>query len=99
MKTTVKKNLIVFHQPHEWTDLQHQLRLDYGDKIMISYVCRRELGFTVRHHKGLVPHDGIEWKLIKEEGWQHRYHYEMQVHLDFYNEAQQSFFMLKYLNT
>jgi len=99
MKTTVKKNLIVFHQPHEWADLQLQLRLDYGDKIMISYVCRRELGFTVRHHKGLVPHDLIQWELMKEEGWQHRYHYEMQVHLDFYNEAQQSFFMLKYLNT
>jgi hypothetical protein len=65
---------------------------------MISFTCKRKLGFTVRHHKGLVPHTTIAWELTKDEGWQHRYHYEDQVHLDFYNEAQQSWFMLKYLN-
>jgi hypothetical protein len=98
MKTTVKKNLIVFHKPHEWETIHLQLRADYGDKIMISYVCRRELGFTVRHHKGLAAHDAVQWELMKEEGWTHRYHYEEQVHLDFYNEAQQTWFVLKYLN-
>jgi len=98
MKIIVKKNLIVFHKPSEWSLLQSQLRSEYGDRIMISFVCRRELGFTVRHHKGLVPHTTIAWELTKDEGWQHRYHYEDQVHLDFYNEAQQTFFILKYLN-
>lgn len=99
MKTTVKKNLIIFHKPYEWFQLANQLRFEYGQSIMlISSRCKRELGFTVRHHKGLVPHEDIEWELMKEEGWKHRYHYEEQVHLDFYNEAQQSFFMLKYLN-
>jgi hypothetical protein len=99
MKITVKKNLIIFHQPYEWYGLAERLRSKYGISIMlISARCKRELGFTVRHHKGLVPHDSIEWELMKEEGWKHRYHYEEQVHLDFYNEAQQSWFMLKYLN-
>ena len=98
MKTTVKKNLIVFHKPNEWSELQQQLRSEYGDRIMISFVCRRELGFTVRHHKGLVPHSQENWEFMKTLGWEHRYHYEDQVHLDFYNEAQQTYFVLKYLN-
>ena len=98
MKVTCKKNLIIFHKPHEWKLIYHQLRADHGDKIMISYVCRRELGFTVRHHKGLEANDAVEWEQMKEQGWQHRFHYEEQVHLDFYNEAQQTWFVLKYLN-
>ena len=99
MKTTVKKNLIVFHKPYEWYELANRLRAEYGQSIMlISARCRRELGFTVRHHKGLVPHADIEWELMKDEGWKHRYYYEDQVHLDFYNEAQQSWFILKYLS-
>jgi len=99
MKTTIKKNLIIFHQPNEWYALANRLRVEYGPSTMfISSKCRRELGFTVRHHKGLVPHEDIEWELMKDEGWKHRFHYEEQVHLDFYNEAQQSWFVLKYLN-
>jgi hypothetical protein len=46
------------------------------------------MGFTYRHHQGLVanehPYDGM--------------HYEQQVHVDFYSEAAQSWFQLKYLN-
>jgi hypothetical protein len=98
MKTTVKKNLIVFYKPHEWTELAERLKDEYGPSIMISFTCKRKLGFTVRHHKGLVPHDTVQWAQMKKEGWTHRYHYEDQVHLDFYSEAQQTWFMLKYLN-
>ena len=98
MKTTVKKNLIIFHRPSEWSELAWQLRNDYGPSIMISFTCKQKLGFTVRHHKGLVPHDAVQWEQMKEEGWTHRYHYEEQVHLDFYDEAQQTFFILRYLN-
>ena len=98
MKITVKKNLIIFHSPYEWYGLAEQLRKEYGQSIMlISDRCRRELGFTVRHHKGLVPHGETEWEVMKSEGWNHRYHYEDQVHLDFYNEAQQTWFVLKFL--
>lgn len=98
MKVTVKRNLIIFHKPSEWSDLQAQLVEDFGAKIAISFVCKRELGFTVRRHKGLVPHPVAEWEIMKSQGWDHRYHYEDQVHLDFYNEAAQTWFVLKYLN-
>ena len=99
MKTTVKKNLIIFHSVREFEELHHQLLEEYGRSTMlISWRMKRELGFTIRHHQGLVPHDETEWAVMKEQGWDHRYHYESQVHLDFYNEAQQTFFVLKYLN-
>jgi hypothetical protein len=99
MKISVKKNLIIFHSVREFEELHDRLMEDYGRSTMlISWKMKRELGFTIRHHKGLVPHDESEWAVMKSQGWDHRYHYEMQVHLDFYNEAQQTFFVLKYLN-
>jgi len=98
MKTTAKKNLIIFHRPQEWAELSERLRNEYGPSVMISFTCKRKLGFTVRYHKGLVQHDTENWKITKDQGWQHQYHYEDQVHLDFYDTAQQSWFMLKYLN-
>jgi hypothetical protein len=98
MKVTIKQNLIIFHKPFEWEKLQSQLRQDYGHRIMLSWVCKRELGFTVRRHKGLELHDPAEWEAMKSEGWNHRYHYQEQIHLDFYNEPAQTWFVLKYLN-
>ena len=98
MKVTIKPGLIIFHKPSEWEPIQYQLGLDYGHKIMLSWVCKRELGFTMRRHKGLEPHPEAEWKVMKSQGWNHRYHYQEQIHLDFYNEAQQTWFVLKYLN-
>jgi hypothetical protein len=98
MKATVKKNLIIFHRPSDWDSILDQLSKEYGAKIMISYVCRRELGFTVRRHKGLEPHDKESWAIMKSEGWNHRYYYQDQIHLDFYNDAQMSWFVLKYLD-
>ena len=98
MKVTIKPGLIVFHNPKDWEPIQYQLGLDYGTRSMISYVCKRELGFTIRRHKGLVPHPLDTWEVMKSQGWNHRYHYQEQIHLDFYNEAQQTWFVLKYLN-
>lgn len=99
MKVTVKHNLIIFHNPAEWVNLQAQLVQEYGNRILISYACRRELGFTVRHHKGLEPHSNEIWEVMQSEGWHHRYHYQEQIHLDFYSESAQTWFVLKYLNT
>jgi len=102
MKTTVRHNLVIFHRPHEWHVLANQLRAEHGQSIMlIRDRCRRELGFTVRYHKGLVKWAG-DPDYDAEEEWlesefRNRWHYEDQVHLDFYNEAQQTFFVLKYL--
>jgi hypothetical protein len=98
MKTTIKHNLIIFHRPDQWSNIQTQLVQDFGPRIAISFVCKRELGFTVRRHKGLVPHSKENWEIMKSEGWDHRYHYEDQVHLDFYSESAQTWFVLKYLN-
>ena len=111
MKITVKKTLIIFHHPGEWFEIQNKLIQDYGKSIvMIRDKCRRELGFTIRHHKGLVPYlekwgrnlrsdfiqDPMAIKFIEDN--KHKKVYEDQIHLDFYNEAGQSWFMLKYLN-
>lgn len=99
MRVTIKHGLIIFHRPHEWSEIQQQLTADFGPSIAISFVCKRELGFTVRRHKGLVPHPQAEWEIMKSQGWDHRYHYEDQVHLDFYSESAKTWFVLKYLNT
>lgn len=99
MKITVKKNLIIFHSVREFEELYQQLIEDHGRATMlVSWRMKRELGFTIRHHKGLAQHSEAEWAVMKAQGWNNRFHYEMQVHLDFYNEAQQTFFVLKYLN-
>ena len=79
--------------------MSSRLRIEHGASTMyISSKCRRELGFTVRYHKGLVEHEKDTWSVMKSEGFHNRYHYEEQVHLDFYNEAQMSWFVLKHLN-
>jgi len=80
---TVKRNLIIFHSPTEWDKIYQQIVLVYGIRMSVSYVIKKELGFTVRRHKGLVPPNN---------------YYKDQVHLDFYSEAAQSWFQLKYLN-
>lgn len=98
MKVTIKKNLIIFHSVREFEELHHRLLEEHGRATMlVSWRMKRELGFTIRHHKGLALNDSLDSEWLKGE-FEHKYHYEMQVHLDFYNEAQLSFFMLKYLN-
>ena len=101
MKIVIKKNLIVFRKPWEWEEVNDRLLREYGPRIAISWVKRKELGFTVRRHKGLVKwRDDEDYKDDEEyleEEFKNRFHYEEQIHLDFYDEAQQSFFVLKYL--
>ena len=94
MRIKVKHNLIIFERPSEWEDISAKLIEQYGPSILISWKCKRELGFTVRHHQGLQPYDGDgEYANLKG-----RYYYSPEVHLDFYSESAQSFFVLKYLN-
>ena len=104
MKIEIKHNLIVFRKPYEWYEIRDRIKQDYGVNIFaISWRTKRELGFTVRNHKGLVKWEEdaafqgqTDW--LPDE-FKNRYHYEDQVHLDFYNESQMSGFVLKYLNT
>lgn len=102
MKTIIKRNLIVFRKPWEWETISARLVQDYGPSIMISWKMKRELGVTVRRHKGLVKwSDDNDYK--ENEDWlepdlKNRYHYEDQVHLDFWSESAMSFFILKYID-
>ena len=98
LKVTTKKNLIIFHDPDEWHTVLERLTQDFGTVIRMRHIMRRELGFTARDHRGLVPNlkvgDILDGTMVDRPGW---YHYEQQVHLDFYNETSQSWFILKYL--
>lgn len=98
-KVTVKKNLIIFHDPEDWDRVLDLLAEDFGTAIRMRHIMRRELGFTARDHQGLEPNrplggvlDTYAWGTAPAG-----YHYQQQVHLDFYNEASQSWFILKYL--
>ena len=91
MKVTIKKNLIVFHNPQDWQYILDQLIWEHGRTISISWVMRRELGFVVRNYRALVPNEHV-----RKHG--PTMHYENHVCLDFYNESTQSWFVLKYLN-
>lgn len=85
MKVTCRHNLVIFHQLQDWHNLSGQLQAEYGPSILLSRDrCRRELGFTVRHHQ--------VWIESNQE-----YYTKSQIHLDFYDTALQTFFMLKYL--
>ena len=94
MKVQIKHNLIIFEKPHEWEKISAELVKQYGISILISWKCKRELGFSVRHHKGLVPIDS-DGEYGNLNG---RFYYSDQVHLDFFSESAQSFFVLKYIN-
>lgn len=106
LKVTTKKNLIIFHNPDDWAQVLDRLAEDFGQTIRMRHIMRRELGFTPRDHQGLVPNratgsvlDGYDFgtRLYTTQEFRQGYHYEPQVHLDFYNEAAQSWFILKYL--
>ena len=97
-RVTTKKNLIIFHDPDDWDTILVRLEQDFGTVIRMRHIMRRELGFTARDHRGLAPNrklGGVMDSFAIEDA--PGYHYEQQVHLDFYNEASQSWFILKYL--
>ena len=97
-RTTTKKDLIIFHNPEEWLTVLVRLEKDFGQAIRMRFIMKRELGFTARDHRGLERNLKVGDVM---DGHESRapigYHYEQQVHLDFYTEASQSWFILKYL--
>jgi hypothetical protein len=91
-RITVKKNLIVFHNPNQdWTPIRRQLIEEYGQSIVLTWAMRERLGFSSRYHTTWISSG-------KVEGEYELKYPEEQIHLDFYNEAAQSWFQLKYLN-
>jgi hypothetical protein len=92
LKITVKPRLITFHKPREWEPIWDRILEEHGARMAIRWVMQRDLGFTVRHHRGLVPNlPGQSWR-----GGSNM-HYEDQIHLDFFTDAAQSWFQLRYL--
>lgn len=90
-KVTIKQNLIIIHKPNHWREIRDQLINEFGPSIVIRSRMRRELGFTVREHRQWISNI-YDAKKHRELGY-----YQDQVHLDFYNDAAQSWFQLRYL--
>jgi hypothetical protein len=86
LKVRIKHNTVIFEQEKEWKQIRDLIKRDFGEHIFaISWRLKRELGFTVRYHKTLIP-------------WSHeQFTYENQIHLDFFSESAQSWFVLKYI--
>ena len=96
-RVTTKKKLIIFHDPEDWYRVLDRLAEDFGTAIRMRHIMKRELGFTARDHQGLEPNNNGVSLLLSTQDFNRGYHYQQQVHLDFYNEASQSWFILKYL--
>ena len=91
-RIVIKRNLIVFRDPaKDWTPIRRRLINDYGQTIVLTYAMRERLGFSTRYHTHWITSG-------KEEGEYEFKYPEEQIHLDFYNEAAQTWFQLRYLN-
>ena len=89
----IKRNLIIFDNADLWEPIKQKILAEYGPTHVISWVMKRELGFTVRRHQNWIT---INTNYLGEDIVPRR-HYQNQVHLDFFNDATQSWFQLKYL--
>ena len=73
------------HQAYE--HIRADLMATHGTRILITWVCKEELGFTFREHQDYRPG-------VKSGDWR-------DVHsvwiVDFYNEAAETMFRLRYL--
>ena len=65
----------------EWIKIKQRLVEDFGQRILISWVMKRECGFTVRNH--------TKWS---DDGRD----YSVTVCLDFYDEQMKTWYILKY---
>ena len=89
----IKSNLIIFDNEELWEPIKQKILAEYGPSHMIRWVMRRELGFTVRIQQNWQT---VNKNLIGEDITA-RWYFQNQVHLDFFNDAAQSWFQLKYL--
>ena len=92
VKITIRPRLIEFWNPEDWLSIRERLIREHGTRMAISYVMRRELGFTARRHRALVPNDPRH--AYKDEP---SMHYEEHIMLDFFSDSAQSWFQLRYL--
>jgi hypothetical protein len=85
---TIKPKLISIDLS-AWERIRQKIILEYGPTYAISWVVKRELGFTVR--------TGERWSNRMVVDPLHGHNSRPFVYLDFYNDAQQTYFQLKYL--
>ena len=72
--------------PPQWVDLKQQLTQDYpASTMLIRSKKRAVLGFTERHHHRWLP--GVPGSVG---------YYQVEVYLDFFDDAKRTFFILKY---
>jgi hypothetical protein len=74
----------------EWSKIFARIKEEYRDTpavYSISFVTKRELGFTVRHHQEYVNSRSSGYPRLTNT-----------VCLDFYDDAMETFFALKYCN-
>ena len=89
-KVTIKKNLIILHNEGQWIYIYNQIMKEFGTGMAVRTRLKRELGFTYRRHE--------QW-LDLAQGSDRVWGYcEKQIHLDFYSEQAQTWFVLRYLN-
>lgn len=88
------KAVVLKHR--EWDQIFKQIKEDYSHSpatYLIRGRMRDVLGFTVREHQ--------DWRYRSEEipGRDYDWRDERsQIHIDFYSEQAQTFFMLRYMN-
>lgn len=86
----IKNHSIVFDSVTDWNRIWKQIQAEHGKSINISFVLKRELGFTIRTHQ--------HWNTVKTNSGKLKEMFCEQIHLDFYNESMKSWFILRYLN-
>ena len=68
----------------EWYEIRDKIRAVHGDSmILLSFKMKRELGFTVRHHR--------------EHGLKDGWGYKEAIHVDFYTEEAKTYFLLRFM--
>lgn len=67
--------------------IRERLVADHGRRILISWVCKQELGFMFREHRRYDPSiESDDWKDVHTT-WM----------VDFYDDAAETMFRLRYL--
>jgi len=94
MNVKIKHNLIIFENPSDWEAISEEIVREHGASMLISWKCRREMGFSVRRHRGLKPYDDDDHVLLSG-----KFYYSEQIHLDFFSESAQTWFVLKYVKS
>lgn len=93
-----KMNTIVF-APNEWDNIREKIVAQHGPSILlISWRCKRELGFTVRTHTEWVSDiEKRQYLSDIELGLYYTKKKITTIRLDFYDAQAETMFRLRYL--